>query len=398
MTVSIHKGITTIENLKGGRPVDISETSTLGFVFTAPDADNAKFPMDEPLALIGGSELLEGMGETGTGPDIIRQVTKEGTGMKAVAVRVEEGVDFNATLANVIGSAGAMTGIHALKHGQSELGLTPRLYLAPGFTSQRVDGSANPTVAEFRGIAEKRRGMILADGPNTTKEAAFEYREDWGSSRIYMIDPGVKVYVNGQTLVKPASASVAGITLRVDKEFGVNHSPSNHAFYGITGTARPIEYYDGDPDTEADYLTRNQIATIINDGGYRLWGNETCWTEPLNKFFPVMRTHDITMDSIERAHKTFRDKPFSTQLLVDIAETVNGFQRILRGRGWTLGGDVWIDPKLNTKETWLNGDLFVSYDAEAPAPLQRLIFQFNRNTGYYAELAKEAVAEVARLS
>lgn len=398
MTVSIHKGITTIENLKGGRPVEIPEASILGFVFTAPDADNAKFPMNEPLALIGGSELMEGMGETGTGPDIIRQVTKEGTGMKAVAVRVEEGVDFNATLANVIGAAGPMTGIHALKHGQSELGMTPRLYLVPGFTSQRVDNARNPTVSELLGIADRRRGMILKDGPNTTKEAALTSREDWGSSRIYMTDPGVKVYVNGQTLVKPASASVAGLTLRVDKKFGVNHSPSNHKFYGITGTARPIEYHDGDPDTEADYLTRNQIATIVNDGGYRLWGNETCWTESLNKFFPVMRTHDIIMDSVEGAHKEFRDEPFSTQLLVNIAETVNGFLRILRAKGWTLGYEIWLDPALNTKETWLNGDLYVSYDSEAPAPMQRLIFQFNRNTGYYAELAKEAIAEVARLS
>lgn len=396
--VSIHKGITTQENLKGGRPVEISEASTLAFPFTAPDADNTKFPMNEPLALIGGANLLDGMGDTGTGPDIIKQIIAEGTGMKAVGVRVEEGVDFNATLANIIGAAGPKTGIHAFKDAPSELGLTPRLYLAPGFTSQRVDGNRNPVVTELLGMASKRRGMILADGPNTTKEAAFEYREDWGSERIYLTDPGVKVYRGGATLVKPPSATVAGVTLRVDKKFGPNHSPSNHEIYGITGTARPIEFYDGDPDTEADYLIRNQIATIIRDGGFRLWGNETCWTEPLNKFFPVVRVHDIIMDSIEKAHRSFRDKPFSTQLLVDIAETVNGFLRILRARGWTLGYEVWIDPDLNTVETWLNGDLFVSYDSEAPAPLQRLIFQFNRNTGYYAELAKDAIGKVASLA
>ncbi|WP_224825587.1 phage tail sheath subtilisin-like domain-containing protein [Cognatishimia sp. MH4019] len=398
MQPAFHKGIGTFENLKGGRPVQVAQASTVAFVFTAPDADNTKFPLNEPLGLIGGSELLDGMGETGTGPDIISQITAEGTGMNAIGVRVEEGADFDATLANVVGAAGPQTGVHAIKAAQSELGLSPRLMLAPGFTSQRVDNGRNPVVAEMLGIATRRRGMIFADGPNTTKEAALQYREDWGSERIYITDPAVKVFRGGQTLVKPSSASVAGITLRVDRTLGPNHSPSNHEFFGITGVARPVEYYDGDPDTEADYLTRNQIATIVRDNGFRLWGNETAWTEPLNKFFPVVRVHDIIMDSVAAGHKAFRDKPFSLQLLVDIAETVNGFLRQMRARGWTLGYDVWIDPALNTKETWVNGDLFVSYDAEAPAPLQRLIFQFNRNTGYYDELARDAISEINRLS
>ena len=398
MPVSFHKGIGTIENLKGGRPVELAQASTLAIVFTAPKADNKKFPLDEPLALVGGAEILEGMGEEGTGADAFAQILAEGTGVNAIGVRVAQGKTAAATLANVVGAAGAKTGVHAFKAAQSELGLTPRLMLAPGFTSQRPDNGRNPVVAEMLGIAEARRGMILADGPNTTKEAALKYRGDWGSHRIYMIDPAVKRYVAGQTVVKPASASVAGVTLRVDKALGPHHSPSNHELFGITGLARPIDYANGDPDTEADYLVRNQIATIIRDSGFRLWGNETTWTEPLNKFFPVVRVHDIIMDSVERAHRWARDKPFSVQLILDIAETVNGFLRTLRAAGWTLGYQVWIDPKLNTKETWLQGDLYVSYDSEAPAPLQRLVFQFNRNTGYYAELAREATAEVGRLA
>lgn len=398
MVVNFHKGIGTIENLKGGRPVQVAQASTVAIVFTAPDADNTKFPLNEPLALIGGSELLADMVTTGTGPDAFAQMFAEGTGINCIGVRVEEGADLAATMANVVGAAGPQTGVHAIRAAQSELGLTPRLMLAPGFTSQRIDNGANPAVSEMLGIATSRRGMIIADGPNTTKEAALQYREDWGSSRVYMVDPAVKRFVGGQTVVQPASPSVVGLTLRVDNTLGVNHSPSNHNFLGITGVARPIDYADGDNATEADYLTRNQIATIIRDGGYRLWGNETTWTEPLNKFFPVVRVHDIIMDSVAQAHRWARDKPFSTQLILDIAETVNGFLRSMKASGWTIGYEVWIDPALNTQTTWLNGDLYVSYDGEAPAPLQRLIFQFNRNTNYYAELAKEAMGEVARLA
>lgn len=398
MPVTFHKGIGTIENLTGGRPVELAQASVLGFAFTAPDADNAKFPMNEPLAMVGGANLLEGMGTTGTGPDIIRQIVAEGVGMTAVGVRVEEGADADATMANIVGTAEAKSGIYALDAAQSELGLTPRLYLAPGFTSQRPGNARNPAVSAMLALATKRRGIALADGPNTTKEAAVTYAADWGSHRVYMTDPAVKVYRNGANVVKPASSTIAGVILRVDRDFGVHHSPSNHEIIGISGTARAIDYADGDANTEADFLTRQKIGTIIRDGGFRVWGNETLYTEPLNKFLPVVRVHDIIMDSVARAHRTFRDKPFSLQLIVDIAETVNGFLRQMKARGWTLGYDVWIDPALNTRETWLNGDLFVSYDSEAPAPLQRLIFQFNRNTNYYAELAQDAISAVAKLA
>ncbi len=390
-------GIETIEVLKGARPVQTVRSSVLAIIGTAPDADETAFPLNEAVAVIGGASAVADLGLTGTLPDAFDAIFAQGVGVTAVVVRVAEGLDAAATIQNIVGSAIAKTGVHAFSSAKSELGLSPRIFIAPGFTSQRIADGSNPVVAELLGIATRRRGIIIADGPNSTKEAALEYRTDWGSDRVYIIDPGVKVLEGGVTVVKPASAFAAGVGLRVDRDEGFHVSWSNHEIYGITGTARSIEFAWGDRDTEANYLNENRIATIIREDGLRLWGNETTSSEPLNKFLSVRRTHDIIMDSVEEAHRSFMDKPFSVQLLVDIAETVNGYLRILQARGVTLGGAVWIDPALNTKESWLNGDLFVSYDAEAPAPLQHLTFQFNRNTGYYAELAAKAVAEVARL-
>ena len=98
MAVAFHKGIGTVENLKGGRPVQVAQASTVAMVFTAPEADNTKFPLNEPLAMIGGGELLDGMGNTGSGPDIIKQVVAEGTGVNAIGVRVAEAADLAATM------------------------------------------------------------------------------------------------------------------------------------------------------------------------------------------------------------------------------------------------------------------------------------------------------------
>ena len=397
MPVEYLHGIETIEVTNGARPVQTVRASVLAIIGTAPAADAGAWPLDEPIAVVGGPEAIADLGATGTLPDAFAALFKQGVGVTAIVVRVAEGVDIAETITNIVGSPAAQSGVHAFTAAQSLLGLKPRIMIAPGFTSQRINDGANPVVTEMLGIATRRRGIIIADAPNTTKEDALEYRGDWGSDRVYIVDPGVKVLDEGVTVVQPASAFVAGVMLRVDRDKGFHHSPSNHEIFGITGTARGIEFAWGDRDTEANFLNENRIATIVNENGFRLWGNETTAADPLNKFLSVRRTHDIIMDSVADAHQYAMDRPFSVQLLVDIAETVNGYLRILKARGITLGGAVWIDPALNTKESWANGDLFVSYDAEAPAPLQHLTFQFNRNTGYYAELAAAAVAEVARL-
>lgn len=397
-------GIETVEVTSGARPVETLRSSVIGLIGTAPDADPVRYPTNEPVLHVGGAEafgeggIAAALGATGTLADSFDAILKSGIGITAAVIRVEAGADEAATLSNIVGAAGAMTGVHGFLHAQSHIGVSPRLFMAPGFTSQRPAGAANPVVAEMLGVATRRRGVILADGPNTTMEDAVEYREDWGSDRVYIVDPGVTIYSGGANVVRPASGFVGGHIARIDKQFGYHYSPSNHVINGITGTARPVGFFQGDPDTEQNFLNENRIATIIRDNGWRLYGNETTATDPLNRFLSVRRTHDVVADSIQAAHQWALDRPFSLQLLVDIAETVNGFLRQLKNRGVVLGGKVWLDPAKNTAETWVQGWLTVDYDAEAPAPMQRLTFQFNRNTGYYDELAANAAAAIARLS
>ena len=133
-------------------------------------------------------------------------------------------------------------------------------------------------------------------------------------------------------------------------------------------------------------------------GGFKLWGNRVPSGDTTKRFWAVRRAHDTIIESIELAHEPFIDKPFNIQFLLDIAETVNAALRRWTAMGATLGGRVWLDRNLNTAETWQSGHLYVSYDAEAPAPMEHITFVFNRNNGYYQELAEDALREIARLS
>jgi uncharacterized protein len=274
---------------------------------------------------------------------------------------------------------------------------------APGGAGQTATatlslGSArNPIVSEMLGIADRLRAVIIADGPSTTDAAAITYRNDYGSKRVYVVDPKVLVY-DGETnshVAYPTSPCVAGIISRMDNSKGFWWSPSNQEIYGITGMARPVDFNISDPNTQANYLNSEEVATIIRHEGFRLWGNRTTSSDPNWAFLSVRRTADMVYESLEEAFLWAVDRPFSQNNIVEIAESVNAYLRHLRAVGAILGGRAWIDPTINTKDQMLQGILAVDFDIEPPAPIEHLRFRAHRNPDYYTELIADVIRELA---
>jgi phage tail sheath protein FI len=258
---------------------------------------------------------------------------------------------------------------------------------------------SNPVTAELLTIANRLRACVIKDAPATSSSAAITDRGGYDTDRLLIIEPMVKIYNSSTVVSEPASARIAGLQARVDYEEGFWVSPSNHVVEGVIGVSRNIEHSFNDPSAESQLLNQNAVACVVRatNGGFKLWGSRVPSSDTLKQFWSVRRSHDTIIESIEIAAETFIDKPFSLQALVDIAETVNSALRRWQAMGATLGGRVWLDSTLNTKETWASGQLYIHYNAEAPAPIEHITFVFNRNTGYYDTLAQNAVREVARL-
>ena len=148
------------------------------------------------------------------------------------------------------------------------------------------------------------------------------YAENFGSKRIYLVDPGVQFWdtVLSAAVDAPASAWVAGLFAWTDANYGYWASPSNKEFVGITGTTRPIEYLDGDETCRANLLNGANIATIIRDGGYRLWGNRTCSSDAKWAFVTRVRTCDILMDAIQAGHKWAVDRSITKTYVKEVTE------------------------------------------------------------------------------
>jgi phage tail sheath protein FI len=256
---------------------------------------------------------------------------------------------------------------------------------------------ANPVGVAFASIVDRLRAVAFLDGPGTSYEDAVEYRQDYGSQRISIVDPGVLSWdiENSIYTTKPASAYAAGIQARIDEEKGFWYSFSNELIQNIGGPGRPVDFMPNDRDCEANQLNSQQITTIIHDDGFRFWGLRNTGTDPLWAQLSVRRTADMVYESLERAERNRLDKPFSLQLLAGIQGDVNKYLRLLRSRGALVGGKAWIDPTINTPATFAAGELTVDFDLEPPACLEHLQFRARRNPNYYTDFIEEFTRTIA---
>ncbi len=300
---------------------------------------------------------------------------------------------MTAVVGGVDATTGAYKGLQALLAAESVCKAQPRILIAPGYTgTPSSEGGAGTALAEMYGIADRMRAVIIADGPNDTDAKAIAFRESIGHRRTYVVDPQVKVWDHeanggkGGEAAAPASARVAGVMAKSDAERGFWWSPSNRPIYGIVGTARPVDFTLGDANARANHLNENEVATIIQKDGYRLWGNRTCSGDPKWAFLSVVRTADMINDSLLRAHMWAVDRCITRTYVEDVTEGVNAYLRHLKAIGAILGGQCWADPELNAKDQIAQGKVCFDFDFTPPYPAERITFRSRLVNDYIEEI------------
>ena len=321
-------------------------------------------------------------------------VTTQGAGYTtapAVTISAPASGGVQATATAVLGTganAGKVVSITVNNPGTNYTSTPTVTIAAPASGTQAVAGTAtrgtvrNRVLAELMGISSRLRAVTIADGPNTTDADAIQLKNDFGSDRIYVVDPWVLV----AGVATPASPAVAGIINKVDNERGFWWSPSNNEIAGIEGTARAIDFALGDYTSRANLLNEQRIATIIREQGFRLWGNRTLSSEPLYAFLSVRRTADMINESILRGHLWAVDRCITATYLEEVMESVRGYLRSLKARGAILGGDVWVDPELNSPTSIANGQVFIDFSFTPPYPAERVTFRSHLVNDYVVDL------------
>lgn len=380
------------------RPVSVNEYSTLGALVVAPTADDDVFPEDVVTTIFTNDAAARtALGTGGNVDAVLDAIDDQGVVAELQVVRVPLGAgtgqaQIEATIANMVGSGADHSGVHAFKLASKPA----KLIFAPGYTSQRISNAKNPIAAELDGICARLRAIKILDTPDTSKEAAETYRDDFADDkRAYLFHPSVKV-LRGSTVVnEPASGRVAGLFVKRDREIGGPwESPSNQTMGGILGASRPISYFTGEPDSEANYLNEIRIATLRGNG--ILWGNETCAEDPLDRFVNVVRTNDAIDDAVVNAFYWAMDRRLSVPHATSVIQSLDNFGDELIAVGAVLGFRAWFERPLNSNESLASGILRIEYDREPAAPLQDLQFGARRNLTYYATLADGILQSLER--
>jgi phage tail sheath protein FI len=221
-------------------------------------------------------------------------------------------------------------------------------------------------------IAERLRAIIVADAPTETEVAAVAFATACASSRVYAIYPRV-INTRGETVA--ASPHVAGVIARTDREIGFWSSPSNRVVNGITGLSKLVDFTLGDGSCKANYLNENNLTTIINQDGYRLWGNRTTSDEGPHKFLCVRRTADIISESILRAHLWAVDRNIVKNYLTDVTESVNAFLATLKSQGAILAGKCFANKELNSAANIAEGRVFFDFSFTPAYPAEQVTFR-----------------------
>lgn len=375
--MSFFHGVTTTDIKTGARTISLPSSSIIGLcdTFTPGGLEGGTAKAGELKLITTEREAIAAFGANSA---ITKACKAIYTKAKAVIVAIgvpkleDAALQTSAIIGGVLAS-GQRTGLQALLDGKSLFNAQPRLLIAPGHTATQAVATA------LDSLAQKLRAIGILDGPRTTDEAAMLYADNFGSRNLFMVDPGVQYWDTelSKTVDAPGSAWAAGLFAWTDAEYGFWASPSNKEFTGITGTTRAVEYLDGDETCRANLLNNANIATIIRDDGYRLWGNRTLSSDPKWAFVTRVRTLFILMDAVQAGHKWAVDRSITKTYVKDVTDGLDAFMRDLKAQGAIINFEVYPDTELNTASQIAQGKVYwrIRFTDVPPAENPNFLFE-----------------------
>ena len=396
--------ITQVDNEP--RPAVAADLSTIGLVVTAPDADVDAFPLNTPVLINSADDVTVALlGATGTIASQIDLINAQLTGFSAsariVIVRVEAGVDEDATMVNLI------EGIAALEDAESMLGVAPRLIGVPGFTHQQdTPATANPVVAALPATLEKLVGHAVITGPHSTLQAYTDWRETISSKRLIPVETWVKVGVAATDV--DSVGAVLGLIVARDNENGGRpfKSAANRPIQGIVNVNRPIPFSTTDGNTEGQQIlalnggiiVRGEAGSVtsLGSGGFTFVGTDTAGEDDLWRFYNVTRGRDYIHLMFLRTLRFYLGRfNLTGQTIEAILNTMKIALRDLEATQDILGFQVGFEASKNSPENMRMGRFTVNFKAEEPPVLRHLSIESYRYRPALDALLENILANAA---
>lgn len=349
------------------------DSSVIGIVATADDADETLFPLNKPTLLTRVSDVLGKAGTKGTLYKSLKAVADQ-VSTKVIVVRVpefkEETHSGQTQDKLVIGGSdddGNYTGMYAFLISEQDdaIGYRPRIIAAPGLDTEAVTKSLCV-------IAEKLRAFVYAGCHNCKKPAdAISYRARFNERELMLVWPDFIAHnpKSGANEVFPAAAYACGLRARIDHEQGWHKSLSNVPVRNVLGISSPVFWSLQSEDSDANNLNNKEITTIICRNGFRFWGNRTPETKAYI-FEVYTRSAQVLADSIAEAQFETIDSPLTPANVKDVLSAIRAKLDALVTSGRLIGAECWYDVVDNSTTELRQGRVRIRYKYTPVPPLE----------------------------
>ncbi|EFO4321324.1 phage tail protein [Enterobacter kobei] len=351
------------------------DSSVIGLVAVADDADEDAFPLNTPTLITRVQSVLGKAGKTGSLYKTLKAISDQ-CSPKVVVVRVaeekaaEEGAEVKTQAQLIIGGSdadGNYTGMYALLTAEQKTGYHPRILIVPEYDTEEV-------TSQLCVIAKQLRAFVYAgcNGCNTIAEARA-YRETFASRELMLLWPNFIAYnlASGENEEFPSSAFAAGLRAKIDNEKGWHRSLSNIIVSNVLGVSKDVFWSLQAEDSDAQTLNNDDITTIIKRNGFRFWGNRT--TDTSEFIFEVYtRTAQILADTIAEAQFETIDGPLTPTNVKDVVSAIKKKLSALVTAGKLLGADCWFDIVDNATTDLRQGKVVIRYKYTPVPPMENL--------------------------
>lgn len=383
MTDNFFHGARVKENTDLQTAINDVDSTVIGLVAVADDADATTFPLDTPVLITRVISVLGKAGKTGSLYKSLKAISDQ-VSTRVIVVRVaaagtEDGAKTQSQL--IIGGSqadGSYTGMFALLTAEQKVGYRPRILGVPMYDTQEV-------TAQLRVIAKQLRAFSYSycDGCETIAEAKT-YREQFAEREGVLIWPNFIAYnsVSGENEEFPAVAYALGLRAKIDNEQGWHKSLSNVAVSNVLGITKDVFWALQAEDSDANELNANEVTTLIKRDGFRFWGNRT--TDKDEYIFEVYtRTAQILADTIAEAQFTTVDSPLTPANVKDVVSGINAKLQGLVTAGRLIGAACWFDIVDNPTTGIRQGKVVVRYNYSPVPPLEDLTMIQTFTDQYY---------------
>ncbi|RQM37296.1 phage tail sheath subtilisin-like domain-containing protein [Erwinia psidii] len=365
-------GVRVRENTDLVTAINDIDSSVIGVVAVADDADAETFPLNTPVLLTRVNNVLGKAGKTGSLYKTLKAIADQ-TSPKVIVVRVAAATDEEGgkTQSQLImgGTAddGSYTGMYAFLTAEQKAGYRPRILAAPGYDTEEVTSALCV-------IAQNLRAFVYAGCHDCkTMKEAIAYRAKFAYRELMLIWPDFIAYnpLTGVNEAFPAPAYACGLRALIDNDQGWHKSLSNVAVSNVLGISQDVFWSLQAEDSDANELNNKEVTTLIKRNGFRFWGNRT--TETSDYLFEVYtRTAQILADSIAEAQFEAADEPLTPANVKDVVSGISGKISALVTSGRLIGGECWFDIEDNGTTDLRQGKLRIRYKYTPVPPLEDL--------------------------